>query len=230
MRPWARFVESAFPTFCPGCGERASPVCPRCARGLRAAAPAAPPPGIDEWLAPFSYEGVARELVARMKYRQARATVPWLAAHMARLVVDAVPRGRLQVVTFAPTTPARRRERGVDHADLLGRAVAAGLRLPFRRLLRRLPGPPQTGRAAGERRAGPRFTARVALTGAAVLLVDDVATTGATVAAAAAALGAAGAAAIVVVTAARTPPPGLAREAPAYTRSMAAGPRAGGST
>ena len=181
-------------------------------------------------MAPFSYEGVARELVARMKYRHERATAPWLAAAMARQVLDAGIAGRLTVVTFAPTTPVRRRARGADHAEVLGRALAVRLRVPFRGLLRRLPGPPQTGRPAAERRAGPRFTARAPLDGAAVLLVDDVATTGATVAAAAGALRRAGAGVVVVATAARTPAPGLEQEAPAYTRPMAAGPRAGGST
>ena len=63
------------------------------------------------------------------------------------------------VVSWAPTTPARRRARGFDQAEVLARAVARTTRLPCRGLLRRLPGPPQTGLPASERRRGPRFVA-----------------------------------------------------------------------
>jgi predicted amidophosphoribosyltransferase len=72
--------------------------------------------------------------------------------------------------------------------------------------LRRLPGPPQTGLPAVDRRRGPVFRARNAAPFT-VLLVDDVATTGATLAAAAAALREAGAARVLAATAARTPLP-----------------------
>jgi predicted amidophosphoribosyltransferase len=113
----------------------------------------------------------------------------------------------VDVVTWAPTTPARRRERGFDHAELLAKAVARRLHKPARRLLRRLPGPAQTGRSLEERRRAPALEA----TGRAplprrVLLVDDVVTTGATVSAAARALRGVGAAEVRVVAAARTLP------------------------
>jgi len=170
---------------------------------LDRAHPCPPPSGVDRWSAPFAYTGVVREVVARLKYRGAHAAVGWLADAMVATIEPPVP----LVVTWAPTTPARRRARGFDHAELLARAVSRRLRRPCRSLLRRAPGPAQTGLDAAARRAGPVFTARRAMA-ASVLLVDDVTTTGATLSAAARSLRARGAPAVVALTAARTPPPG----------------------
>lgn len=228
VNPWRALVEATFPASCPGCGRPAEPVCDACARTLRAPPALPPPAGVDRWLAPFAYEGVARELVARVKYWRTRATVPWLAARMARLVV-AAGADAVDVATWTPTTSARRHARGFDHAEVLARAVARELGLRARPTLRRRPGPPQTGRPAAARRAGPRFDVRHGALPARVLLVDDVATTGATIAAAAEALRRAGVTSVVAVTAARTPRPGAAPrvrpDQPAYTRPMAAGSR-----
>jgi predicted amidophosphoribosyltransferase len=164
-----------------------------------------PPAGVDAWAAAFAYRGVGRELVARVKYRNARAVVPWLAAAMA----EAARAHGLEAsaVCWAPTTGHHRRARGFDPAEILARAVARELGLRCARLLDRRPGPPQTGLTAAARRVGPHFVARRGAPSR-VLLVDDVATTGATLAAAAAALRLAGARHVVAVTAARTPPPG----------------------
>jgi predicted amidophosphoribosyltransferase len=207
MKLWRAFVEAAFPASCPGCGRPAEPVCDACARTLRSPAPCPPPRGVDRWLALFTYDGVARELVARIKYWRTRATVPWLAHRMAGLIALAGEDARVDLVTWAPTTPSRRHARGFDHAEILARAVARELRLRARPTLRRQSGPPQTGRPAAARRAGPGFDARGAALATRVLLVDDVATTGATLAAAADALRRRGATRVVAVTAARTPHP-----------------------
>lgn len=209
-------LDALFPLTCPGCGRRCAPgvpLCAACRDALRSAVVAPPPAGVDTWYSPFAYAGAARELVARVKYRNVRAAVPWLARAMAAEpgVAPAVETSRegptAATVTWAPTTPAHRRARGFDPAELLARAVARRLCLPCARLLDRRPGPPQTGLPAAARRVGPRFAARRTAP-ARVLLVDDVATTGATLAAAAAALRTAGAREVVALTAARTPPPG----------------------
>lgn len=211
-----RIVATVFPLRCPGCGARAEPVCASCAATMRAPAPVPAPLGLDAWYAAFVYDGVARELVARVKYRRAHGAVAWLAAAM----VDVLPHADLDVVTWAPTTETHRRERGFDHAELLARAVASRLGVPHRRLLLRTPGAtPQTGLASAPRRGGPRrFDTRTAPRDARVLVVDDVATTGTTLRDAALSLRDAGAASVLAVTAARTPPPGR-RPAPSRTRS-----------
>lgn len=189
------------PVTCPVCGARGAAPCAGCAAQLRRAPALPDPPAVDSCAALLAYEGVGRELVARLKYRNARASLPVLARAMAALA----DRDTVGAVTWVPTTAGRRRARGFDQARLLARAVAADLRLPCPGLLLRHPGPAQTGRAVEARRAGPSFDA-IGPVPARVLLVDDVVTTGATVAAAARALRAAGAEQVHVLAAARTPP------------------------
>jgi competence protein ComFC len=200
-------LDALFPLVCPGCGRRGDPLCAACAGLLRPAGPAPPPAGIDCWGAAFAYEGPAREVVARVKYRGARAAVPWLADAMADVLpVPAPTDAVLDVVTWAPTSRERRRRRGFDAAELLARAVARRIGVRCAGMLERAPGPPQTGRSGADRRRGPRFAARRVVP-TAVLLVDDVTTTGATLSSAAAALRDGGSRVVVALTAARTPPP-----------------------
>lgn len=190
------------PTTCPVCGATGPAPCPRCAAELRAAPRLPTPPGVGACCALLEYDGAGRELVARLKYRNARSSLPFLTRGMAALVADAAP----DVVTWAPTTPVRLRARGFDQARLLANGVARHLGVPCRRLLRRPRGPAQTGRDAAERHRGPVFASSPRLDDLRVLLVDDVVTTGATVAAAARALREAGAGNVDVVAAARTSP------------------------
>lgn len=192
-------AEVVFPASCAGCGRVGAVVCDACARHLAPAPALGPIPGVDRLHVAFAYEGVAREVVARVKYRNARAAIEWLAAAMTegRPVAD--------VVTWAPTTAAHRRARGFDHAELLARALARRAEIPVRPLLVRARGAPQTGRDRDTRHAGPRFDARRDLSGRQVLLIDDVVTTGATFTAAATALRRAGAITVAGLAAARTP-------------------------
>lgn len=148
----------------------------------------------------LAYEGAGRELVARLKYRNARSALRWLAVRMAA-PIDAAS---IDVVTWVPTTSARRRERGFDQAELLARAVARELGLPCRELVRRRGGPVQTGRTALERRRGPIVELRAAAIPQRVLVVDDVVTTGTSVSVVARTLRGGGAQFVRVVAAART--------------------------
>jgi predicted amidophosphoribosyltransferase len=217
-----RIVAALLPGRCAGCGRAAEPVCAACAEGLRRAPPLALPPALDGWVAPFAYDGVAREIVARVKYRNGRAALPWLADAMAAAFRAEQASGRFATgverragssehatVTWAPASSQRRHASGFDHGELLARALARRLALPVARLITREPGPPQTGRTRAERRPGPALGAvGDRARGRSVLLVDDVVTTGATLAAAAVVLRRAGAVRVFAITAAATPPRG----------------------
>jgi ComF family protein len=174
-------------TRCTVCARPATVVCRSCEADLAPAPALAPPLHLDALHALFAYDEVARPVLTGLKNQHRRDAVQWLADRLAGPVPPSV-----ELVTWAPTGLARRRRRGFDQAELLARAVARRWRLPAVPLLRRAPGPPQSGRSGRERRANPTF-ASIAPAAPAVALVDDVVTTGATLTAAARALRAAGA-------------------------------------
>jgi predicted amidophosphoribosyltransferase len=195
-------LEWLFPMRCAACDEIGSPLCEACAQALRPAGPVPTPPGLTSCTAVLAYEGVARQLVTALKYRNRRNTVTSLAEALARSSVHEV-----DVVTWAPTSASRRRARGFDQAELLARATARRMQRSSRRLLRRLGGPAQTGQSLAGRLSGPAFIA-TRDGPRRVLLIDDVVTTGATLSAAARALRGAGATAVHGLVVARTAGPG----------------------
>jgi predicted amidophosphoribosyltransferase len=152
----------------------------------------------------FAYDGHGARIVQALKYRDGRRLVAPLADELARRWAEVAPAAPGLVVTWVPTSGRRRRDRGFDQSELLARALARRLGATARGLLRRRPGPAQTGldRAAREAAAGYSATAR---TGGPVLLLDDVCTTGSTLRAASAALAGVGAPPIGHLVLARTP-------------------------
>lgn len=185
---------------CPLCGRRGGPVCAPCLAVVGPPAALPPPRELDELVALLDYHA-ARPLVTGLKNGQRRLVLGPLADALAERLAPAPG----AVVTWAPTTPARRRHRGFDQAELLARALARRWGLPCRRLLLRTAGA-QSGRGRAARRQGPRFLAP-GVVGAPVVLVDDVVTTGATLTAAARALRAAGAPAVTAAAIARAERP-----------------------
>lgn len=145
------------------------------------------PLGLHSCRALVAYDDEARAVLTSLKNGSHRRLVTVLADGLAALLPPTPV-----VITWAPTGLQRRRQRGFDQAELLARAVARRARLDCVPLLARLPGPPQVGRTAGERRRHPGFRVTGSVP-AAVLVVDDVATTGATLVSAARALRLAGA-------------------------------------
>jgi predicted amidophosphoribosyltransferase len=131
-------LDTISPARCPGCGRRAGAiVCDTCAATLAPPPFAAPPPPVAWWTACCAYEGVARELVARAKYRGERRFLVLVASELAR-ALDSAP--RFDLVTWAPASAPRIRAQGVDHGEVLARTVAALMGVDVRPLLRRGPG------------------------------------------------------------------------------------------
>jgi ComF family protein len=191
-----------FNTRCAGCDTPGAPICRTCRFALVSRADTGAPDGVLV-AAPFS--GRVRDVLLGFKYRNRRA----IAGHLAGLLVNRLVAtgARVDVVTWAPTSQRRRRERGFDQAELVARHVARQLGVPCRRLLERA-GPdvgPQTGRDRLARLHAPAFRAHPHVPRRRVLLVDDVVTTGATLREGAAVLQRAGAVAVVPAAFAATP-------------------------
>ncbi len=211
----------------PDAGAR---LCPACVRALpwlgrrgclscglpshrATACPAAGAAFARAW-APLAYEGVARRVVAALKFRGALPVAELMAAQMAAnlpadLRVPTGPPAKHHAPWAAVAVPpqrGRRRRRGFDPAGLLAERFAVRAGVPLVTCLRR------RDRSGGQLRAGRaerRRTGRLVIeaTGPAppaVLLVDDVHTTGATLDACAHALRDAGCRRVAAVTYART--------------------------
>jgi ComF family protein len=192
---------------CAGCGSLTRTVCTECAAKIAKCAP----PNCSDALVALSYEGLARDVMLGFKYRNHRA-VASLFAELLLARLRAVPDlGRIDVVTWVPTTRERRMARGHDQAETLARIMGRSLGVPVRKLLERETAGHQTGHSRAQRLVGVALRARSMSTNSTVLVVDDVVTTGATMRMAQQALTAAGAMRVVCIAVAATPAPARRR-------------------
>ena len=176
---------------CEACGGIARVLCVTCRTQLFAMAQ----PECDAAVVAVAYEGIARRLILNLKYRNRRQVVVVLAELLAQRVLQSVPNIATvcDVVTWAPTSTARVRRRGLDQAELLARRLARVLDVPCRQLLIKTSTNVQTGASREERLRGSVFSARKLGVNSHVIVVDDVVTTGTTLRCAADALRKAGA-------------------------------------
>jgi predicted amidophosphoribosyltransferase len=206
----------------PDAGAR---LCPACVRALpwlgpggclscglpghrATACPAAGAAFARAW-APLAYEGIARQVVAALKFRGALPVAELMAAQMAANLpsdLRAASGPSAWAAVAVPPQRGRRRRRGFDPAGVLAERFAARAGVPVVSGLRRRDrsgGQLRAGRAE-RRRAGRLVIEPTGPAPPAVLLVDDVHTTGATLDACARALRDAGCRRVAAVTYART--------------------------
>lgn len=190
------------PSLCAACGRSCradSCLCTRCTRRLAEAEPLAGhgAAGLDRAWSSAPHEGVARQLVAALKFRRLLPVAESMADRIHWLAPASVLSGTLVPV---PTATLRTMKRGFDPAVEIAAALAERTGAPFSRCLERVGATRQVGKRRGERVAHPP---RFGLRGEAprsVILVDDVLTTGATLAACARILRGAGAVRVVAIT------------------------------
>ncbi|AQS42194.1 MAG: ComF family protein [Candidatus Tokpelaia hoelldobleri] len=221
-----------FPPGCPGCGRAIAaigticsdcwlelpfltpPFCPVMGipfhsdygDGILSGEALASPPPFDHARAVVAHEGLARNLVTRLKYGARTDLAPWMATWMVRAGYDLV--SACDMIVPVPLHRRRFWKRGYNQSAELARAIARICGKPFcpQLLARRKPTRPQVGLSAKRRADNVRGVFAVPPRGAAALkhkhivLVDDVYTTGATVKAAARILKRAGAARVDVLT------------------------------
>ena len=209
-------VGFLFPKWCVGCGKEGElicyscryllprimpPLCPRCGKpqpsGILCPSCVGWQAKIEGIRSPFRFDGVMRQAIHQLKYRNLRA----LAAPLAKLLNDylntnPVPR---EVLVPVPLHQKRLRERGYNQSNLLAQELGKLINLPVVDdcLMRQRHAPPQARTLTlDERRSNvaDAFTCRDhRLRHKQVLLIDDVSTSGATLDACAMALKAAGA-------------------------------------
>ena len=208
-------VDFLFPRRCAGCGREGSFLCPSCYHSLpRIMLPICPKCGkpqssgmlcpgcvgeqgeIDGIRSPFRFDGVIRQAIHQLKYRNLRA----LALPLGRLLSDYLVANPVpgELLVPVPLHRKRLRERGYNQSSLLARELGKLINLPVADecLTRRLHAPPQARTTSVDERwknvADAFACGDYNLRGKQVLLVDDVSTSGATLDACAAVLKAAG--------------------------------------
>jgi predicted amidophosphoribosyltransferase len=195
-------ASGLIPSLCAACGRGCRPsamLCNRCARRLADAEPLSGkgPPGLDRVFSSASHEGVARDLVAALKFRR---LLP-VAATMAERIQWLAPASLLTgTVVPVPTARLRALRRGFDPAAEIAAALAERTDLPLSACLSRSGGGRQVGRRRAQRIGQPPHVQLQGEAPRSVLLVDDVLTTGATLSACARALRGAGSIRVVAIT------------------------------
>lgn len=211
MKLMERLVSLYAPLQCVGCGTEGAIMCPNClvsmpvpdeccyrcygpSRVGRTCADCRPASGLVSANAATIYEGVAKDLVWRLKFGRVQSAADCMANRLARVYGAKIADD--MVIVPVPTANRRVRGRGYDQAVLLAKALARRTPGRYASLLVRQGSQEQIGASRQQRAAqlARAFAVRRPIPpNTRILLIDDVMTTGATMEAAAAVLRAAGA-------------------------------------
>ncbi len=209
-------LDLLFPQWCVGCGKEGDflcyscrqslprimpPLCPRCGRpqpsGMLCSGCVSWRAEIDGIRSPFRFDGVIRQAIHQLKYRNLRAlALPLAGLQNDYLITNPVP---AEVLVPVPLHQKRLRERGYNQSSLLANELGKLNNLPVVDgcLIRQRHAPPQARTSTVDERqsnvAGAFACHDLRLKDRQVLLIDDVSTSGATLDACAAVLKAAGA-------------------------------------
>ena len=192
-----------FPQKCVGCGEEGQllcntcqqslsrvmpPICPRCGKpqmsGVICPACVSWQTNIDGIRSPFKFDGVAREAIHQLKYKNLRAMAAPLAGLLADYFIQNLIPG--QILVPVPLHPKRLKERGYNQSDLLAHELGKLIHLPVidNCLVRTTFVLPQAKTQSVEQRRhnvkGAFSCLKSGLEEKEILLIDDVSTSGAT--------------------------------------------------
>lgn len=208
-------LDLLYPPRCPFCGRVLDRVgdgaCARCQAELPWTKEGEQGKNVDfcdVCLSPFWYRGRVPDAIHRYKFQSGQIHANVLGTWMAQCLSDRW-KEPVDLITWVPLSPRRRRERGYDQARLLAERVGELTGYPVLPTLEKIRETQVQSRLdeASVRRANVQGAYRVAagadLSGKRIVLVDDVATSGATLSECAACLRMAGAESVAALTLAR---------------------------
>ncbi|MDR0904597.1 MAG: ComF family protein [Oscillospiraceae bacterium] len=187
-RVFTKIINAFFPPKCVLCGKiikaEREEICADCRRELRYAADAKKVDFSEGAVCAVAYDGAVRDAFLRYKFSGQR----WLADVFGELLAEAVNarlQGKFDVVTYAPLSAKRLRERGYDQARLLAEAVGQRLNVPVMPSLRKVKNTAANssldgGADARKTNVADAYEALAGIENRRFLLIDDVLTTGST--------------------------------------------------
>ena len=131
---------------------------------------------------PFLNKDAAKDGIYGFKFSKNRDAAEFFAQNIVKQIKERFVNVSFDCVTSVPMHKQRRKETGYDHAEILARAVALEMRLPYKRLLvKTVQNKTQHTLKAAERFSNVKnvYKAKGKMPSC-VLLVDDIKTTGAT--------------------------------------------------
>lgn len=208
-------LDFIYPPRCAFCGkilqDNVRGVCKTC----KAKLPYVPKDGqaqkfkyIEKCVSPLYYSGAVRESLHRYKFSHTTA----YADVYSKFIVKCIDENEIScdIITWVPLSRKRKRKRGYNQSELLGRLIAKSLGMDCAELLKKLrDNPPQSLTGNAEKRranaAGTYVCRKKSLVdGKSVLLIDDIVTTGSTLSECAKMLKQAGAKEVICATVARS--------------------------